>query len=120
MIILRLLSLIISTLLFAAHVMRFNEPSWAMAVLGLLLTLFIPRPWIIRFWQIILALATLKWVMITIELIQMRFAFEMPYFRLAIILIAVIIFNLLTFYITGYMVNDIRHMVFDCFLVFSL
>ena len=93
MITLRLVPVILSTLLFAAHVMRFNGPLWAMMVLGILLTLFIRKPWIIRLWQVLLTFATLKWVTIAIELVQMRIAFEMPYLRLAVILIAVVTFN---------------------------
>lgn len=93
MILLRLLPVIISTLLSAAHVMRFNGPIRAMTVLGILLTLFIRKPWIIRLWQVLLTFATLKWVTIAIELVQMRIAFEMPYLWLAVILIAVITFN---------------------------
>ena len=96
MIILRLFPVILSTILFAAHVLRFNGLFWAIAVLLLLLTLLFRKPWIIRFWQILLSFAALKWVIITIELIQMRIAFDMPYLRLVVILFTVIIFNVFT------------------------
>jgi len=96
MIVLRLLPVIFSTLLFAAHVLRFNGLYWTIAILALLFTLFIRKPWIIRLWQILLGLAALKWGMVTIELIHIRIAFDIPYTRLTIILILVIIFNVFT------------------------
>jgi hypothetical protein len=96
MIFIRLLPVILSTLLYAAHVLRFNGLPVAVMVLILLLTLFIRKPWIIRLWQILLAFAALKWVIITVELVQMRINFEIPYLRLAIILIIVAVLNLFT------------------------
>ena len=98
MIVLRLLPVILSTLLFTAHLMRFNGFPLAIVVITLLLTLFIRKSRIIRLWQILLALAALKWVIIAIELIHMRIAFDLPYLRLAIILIAVVIFNVFSIF----------------------
>ena len=98
MIILRLLPLIFAQLLFAAHIMRLNGLMWALLVLLLLFTLFIRRNWIVQFWQMIAALATLEWIRITIVIVQLRLAVEMPYARLLIIMGAVILFNLFVIY----------------------
>jgi hypothetical protein len=59
MIVIRLIPVFISTLLFAAHVMRIHGSFWAIPVIALLLTFIIRKPRIIRFWQFFMALATI-------------------------------------------------------------
>lgn len=91
---LRLLPVIISALLFAAHILRFYGLLWAAVVLVPLITLLIRKPWTIRLWQILLALAIVVWLNVAIELVQARMALDAPWLRLAIILSTVISFNL--------------------------
>ncbi len=94
MLILRLLPLIISTLLFAAHIMRFHGLNWAVLPILLLLTLFVRKNWIRRMWQGLMLLAALVWIDITIDLIHFRITAEQDYLRLAVIMIAVILFTI--------------------------
>ena len=99
MLIIRLLPLIFTQLLFAAHIMRSFGIIWAIAVLILLFTLFIRRDWILRLWQIIIAFDVIDWIRTTIVFVQLRLAVEMPYLRLLIIMGAVILFNLFVIYL---------------------
>ncbi|HEM48991.1 MAG TPA: hypothetical protein ENO27_02155 [Caldithrix sp.] len=98
MIVLRLLPLIFTQLLFAAHIMRSFGVIWALVVLMLLITLVIHREWIIRLWQIIIAFEIIEWIRTTLIIVQLRLAVEMPYLRLLIIMGAVILFNLFIIY----------------------
>ena len=98
MIIIRLLPLLFAQLLFAAHIMRTYGLIWAIIVLVLLVILFIRRNWIIRIWQVIIAFEIIEWIRITIVIVQLRLAVEMPYVRLLIIMSAVILFNLFVIY----------------------
>ena len=93
MILVRLLPLILATLLFAAHIMRFNGLPAALLVLALLVTLFIPRSWILNLWQVLIGLALIEWLRTAIILIKMRLVLDLPYVRLALIMAAVILFN---------------------------
>lgn len=94
MIIIRLLPLIFAQLLFAAHIMRSHGLFWALAILTLLFTLFIRGRWIIRLWQALIALAALEWIRTTIVITQLRMDVGMPYTRMLIIMIAVVLYNL--------------------------
>lgn len=98
MILIRLLPLILATLLFAAHVMRFNGLPAALLILALLFTLFVPRSWILNLWQVLIGLALIEWLRTAIILINMRLALDLPYMRLAVIMVAVILFNGLVIY----------------------
>lgn len=89
----RFVPIILSTLLFAAHVMRFYGVFPALAVLLLLFTLFIRRVWIIRLWQLFLIVAVLIWINTTIEFVRFRLATSMPWSRLLIIMLSVVLLN---------------------------
>lgn len=99
MLIIRLVPLIFAQLLFAAHIMRSFGSIWAMVILILLFTLFIRRDWILRLWQVVIAFEVIEWIRITIIIVQLRLAVDMPYIRLLIIMSAVIIFNLFVIYL---------------------
>ena len=90
---LRFMPIILSTLLFAAHIMRFYGLIPALAVLLLLFTLFFRRIWIMRFWQISLSLATMVWISAAIDFVRFRLVTDMPWSRLLIIMLAVILLN---------------------------
>jgi len=94
MITVRLLPLIFSVILIAAHVMRFNGLYPALLVLALLLTLFIRSKWTLKGWQIALAAGIVMWAQTTYNIVQMRMAINEPWLRLAIIMGAVIAFTL--------------------------
>ncbi|MEJ2053063.1 MAG: hypothetical protein P8X42_04000 [Calditrichaceae bacterium] len=98
MIIVRLLPLIFAQLLLAAHIMRSQGLIWAIIVLFLLMTLFIRRGWIIRFWQIIIGLAAIEWIRTTLIITHLRINIDMPYTRMLVIMIAVILYNLFVIY----------------------
>ena len=91
---LRLLPLILSALLFAAHVMRDAGLLWALPILLSLLLLLIRTRWVLRLWQGLLLLFTLEWVRTTVELTLFRYQSGQPYLRMLLILLAVIAFNL--------------------------
>jgi hypothetical protein len=93
MIIVRLVPLILSTLLIAAHFMRFYGLEAAVAGLLLLGTLFVRHQWILRFWQGVLAVAAIIWIDTTYGIVQFRQELNQPWLRLMIIMSAVIAFT---------------------------
>lgn len=96
MMVMRLLPVILTTLLLAAHVLRFYGILPAAIVLLLLVTLFVRKNFMRRMWQAFLALATIMWIHTTILLVDIRLAHQAPWIRLAAILVAVIAFNIFT------------------------
>jgi len=92
----RLLPIIISTFLFAAHVMRFNGLLPALLVLVSLATLMIRKPWVPRLWQALLLIAIIVWVDATIDYVKLRLALNASWARLLIIMSAIILFNVLS------------------------
>ncbi|HFE64461.1 MAG TPA: hypothetical protein ENK14_08625 [Caldithrix sp.] len=93
MIVLRLLPVILSALLLAAHFLRFYGVESAVVVILLLLTLLIRKRWVLRMWQFFLFLGALIWIQTTVTLIQFRIALDLPWLRLAAIMGAVILFT---------------------------
>ncbi len=94
MILVRLIPIILSTLLFAAHLSRNYNDLPALLVILLLAVLFIRKSWVIRFYQAFLSIAAIFWIKITIQLVTYRLSEELPYIRLSIILIILILFTL--------------------------
>jgi len=94
MIFVRLLPVILSTILIAAHVLRFHGIIEAIAVLLLLLSLLLKRKLILRLWQAFLAFGVIMWIRTTIELVSLRMAMDAPWLRLTLILAAVTSFTL--------------------------
>ncbi len=93
MIFVRLFPVIFSMMLFAAHFLRFSGLPTATVSLLLLLTLFIRRPWVLRFWQVVMLFATLMWIDTTFNLVHQRVEMGTPWGRLAIIMGVVIAFT---------------------------
>ncbi len=94
----RFLPFIIADLLFAAHVLRFSGLVPALAIVLLLATLFIRKPWIPRMWQVLLMLAVVEWLRVTAMFVRYRVAMEMPYVRLMIIMGMVVLFFVFTIF----------------------
>jgi hypothetical protein len=79
MISVRLLPVILADLLLSAHFLRFSGVFPAALALLLLGTLFI-----------LMFIATLVWIDSTIKLVQLRLMLELPWLRLAVIMMLVI------------------------------
>ncbi len=93
MIFIRLLPVMFSALLIAAHFLRFYGLVLPAIFLLLLFTFAVRRKWVVRFWQVIMFLGTLVWIDTAANLVRMRSAMGLPWTRLAIIMGAVIIFT---------------------------
>lgn len=96
MIFLRLLPVLISFLLMAAHFLRAGQVEIAFALLALLLLLTLRKAWVPRVMQLILLLGAVEWVRTLISVAQMRIGLDMPWTRMAIILGAVAVFTALS------------------------
>ncbi len=93
---LRLFPLIFSTLLFAAHLLRFYGYFYPALLLALLLTLLIRKKQVIRVWRWFLLIAGVVWIKITVSLVLLRIDQQKPWLRLLIIMSAVVLFNFLS------------------------
>lgn len=91
---LRLLPVIFSDILLAAHFLRFYGLVPAAVVLLLLFSLLIRSIWVLRSWQGILMVAVLIWIKASINLVHARIALDLPWIRLSIIMIGVIAFTI--------------------------
>jgi len=94
MIALRILPIVISFGLLAAHFLRASQ--FALAAFCALspVLLVIPRRWVARTIQLALIAATIEWVLALVMIAQQRIAFGLPYIRSALILAGVAVFTL--------------------------
>jgi uncharacterized membrane protein YwzB len=76
-------------LLLAAHLLHAGWTVLATLALLLLALLFVRRRWAMRVLQVVLAAATVEWVLTAVTLARLRMAHEQPYLRLLLILGAV-------------------------------
>jgi len=90
---LRLLPVILSFLLLAAHFYRSGQLVVTALCLAMLLLLFLKKSWIPRLFQVVLLLGALEWLRSLYFLAAMRIAWDQPWTRLAVILGAVAIFT---------------------------
>lgn len=90
---LRLLPVILSFLLLAAHFYRAGLllPTWLCLALPLLL--LVRRSWVPRLVQLLLLFGALEWLRALYVFASMRIAFGEPWTRLAVILVAVAAFT---------------------------
>ena len=93
MIIIRLLPIIFTTLLIAAHFSRGEQDVLAVFILFVLFTLFIRKKFILRAWQVFLGICALVWITVAIEMIQLRINMDLPWTRLLMIMSAIILFS---------------------------
>src|SRR6056297_3607242 len=89
---LRLLPVIVSLVLLAAHFYRAELPVLVGLCAFLPLLLFLRRPWVPQLFQGILVLGALEWLRTLYMLAAMRTGFDQPWGRLAVILGAVALF----------------------------
>jgi len=96
MIFLRLLPVVLSLLLLAAHFYRGDLPAMSAVCLALPALLFLRQAWVPWLLQLVLVLGAAEWLRTLYALASMRIAFEQPWMRLAVILGAVALFTLLS------------------------
>ena len=93
---LRLLPVLISFLLIAAHFYRAGMAVSAYLLLSLLLLLLVRNVWVPRVIQLVLVLAACEWLRTLINIAQLRIDMDMPWLRMAVILAAVALFTALS------------------------
>jgi hypothetical protein len=93
---LRLLPVIFSFLLLGAHFYRAGQPVLVGLCLAAPWLLLLPKPWVPRLFQALLALGALEWLRTLYAFASMRIAFEQPWGRLAAILGAVALLTALS------------------------
>jgi hypothetical protein len=86
---LRLLPVVVSFVLMAAHFLRADNGPLVAVSLVLPLMLLLPRPWVARVVQFLLVLAGIEWLRTMVVLISRRQDSGEPWMRLALILISV-------------------------------
>ena len=93
---LRLLPVILSYLLLAAHFYRAGQVALTAVCALLPLLLLLRRAWVPLLFLLLLALGALEWLRTLYVFASMRVAFEQPWGRLALILGAVALFTALS------------------------
>ena len=89
----RLLPVILSILLLAAHFFRASENLYVVILLVLLPLLVIKKSWVPWLLQVALLLGAIEWLRTLMFVAQMRIEFGMPWARMAIIMGAVAMFT---------------------------
>jgi hypothetical protein len=89
----RLLPVILSLLLLAAHFYRAGQVVVTALCLALPLLLLLRKSWVPRLFQLLLVLGALEWLRALYGFAAMRIAFGEPWTRLALILGAVALFT---------------------------
>jgi len=92
----RLLPVIMSMLLLAAHFYRAGHLILVVLIAASPLLLLIRALWIVRLIQVALILGGIEWIRTTIRLVLMRQTHNLPWERLAIILGSVAAFTILS------------------------
>jgi hypothetical protein len=93
---LRLLPVLISFLLLAAHFLRAGQTGVAFALIFLLPVLLVKKPWVPLLIQLVLFFGAVEWLLTLVSVAQMRIEFGSPWTRMAIILGSVALFTLLS------------------------
>ncbi|MGD8358561.1 MAG: hypothetical protein PVG42_10940 [Lysobacterales bacterium] len=94
--VIRVLPVILSFLLLAAHFYRAGQVAVALLCVAAPLLLFLRKPWVPMLFQALLVLGALEWLRALYGFAQMRIAFGEPWTRLAVILGAVALFTALS------------------------
>lgn len=92
----RLLPVILSFLLLGAHFYRSGNEFLTGLCVAILFLLFLRKHWVPQLFQVLLALAALEWLRTLYGMAAMRIAWNQPWTRLAVILIAVALFTVLS------------------------
>ena len=85
----RLLPVLLSLLVLAAHVLRLGNPLLVLLVLALLIVVWIRRPWAMRTVRVALVIGALEWLRTLVVLANERLALGEPFLRMVAILAAV-------------------------------
>jgi ABC-type Na+ efflux pump permease subunit len=93
---LRLLPVILSFLLLGAHFYKGGQVALTAFCGAVLLLLFLRRAWVPLVFQVLLGLAAIEWLRTLYLLAAMRIAWNEPWTRLALILLAVALFTALS------------------------
>jgi len=96
MVFIKLLPVIISFLLLAAHFLRAGHMLIVIALLATLLLLLLRQVWVPRLIQLILLLGAIEWLRTLYSVAQVRIELGMPWTRMAIILGVVALFTALS------------------------
>jgi len=99
---LKLIPVVLSFALLAAHFYRSGQVVLAGLCIATLLLLFFRKTWVPRLFQFLLILGALEWLRSLYFFAAMRIAWDQPWTRLAIILGAVALFTALS----GLVFND--------------
>ncbi len=91
-----LTGLILTTVLFAAHMLRFYGMGPAFLVFSLLLTLTYRKPLMRKIWLFLQAVYLAAWIWVSADLVMLRLINQQPWIRISIIMIVVILVNILT------------------------
>jgi len=89
----RLLPVLVSILLLAAHFFRAGQLVLVFVLLCLLPLLMVRKYWVPWVMQIVLLLGAVEWLRTLFFVAQMRIEYDMPWMRMAIILGAVALFT---------------------------
>jgi len=94
--ILRLMPVILSFLLLAAHFYRAGNLVLTALGIGVLFVLVLKKSWVPRVFQVLLVLGALEWLRALYYFAAMRIAWDQPWTRLALILGGVALFTALS------------------------
>ena len=95
----RLLPVILSLLVLAAHFLRAGLLPLTLILVVLALLLALRRPWVARLTQLVLLLGAFEWLRTAVYDILARQRLDMPWGRLAVILGTVVIITLASAFI---------------------
>ncbi len=93
---LRLLPVLISFLLIAAHFFRAGQTVIVILLLALLLLLLVRNAWVPRVIQLVLVLSAFEWLRVLFAIASVRMHMGEPWLRMAFILGAVALFTALS------------------------
>ena len=97
----RLVPAILALLCLAAHFYRAAQPSSALFFLLVPLILFVRRRWVPTALRSLLCAGSGLWLVLTYQLVQQRLTLQLPWLRLAVILVAVSAFTALAAWLVG-------------------
>ena len=92
----RLIPVILSSILMAAHFSRSNQNGLAIVCLMLPFLLFVRRRWVAKVFQVLLLVGSIEWIQTTLRIVHIRQFQGQPWMRLVIILGSVALFTALS------------------------
>lgn len=89
MIVLRLLPVLVSSVLLAAHFLRSGQLVLVLICISFPLLLFVRQTWAVRIVQVVLLLGGFEWIRTLLTLVAERVQAGQPWVRMSLILLAV-------------------------------